>query len=141
MASPDLQARAQALNSKMEGAAKLAIDEIEKTLIRPLAKLSYKCVVECYEKAGSTQPSEQLDHCAKQCQAPYQLSHNIIQQEVNSFQDRLSRSMMQCNDEASANITPEVQKDARKMKKVGTNLNISESQFYLFLVMKLATNS
>lgn len=118
MASPDLQAKANQLNARMEGEAKVALDEIEKTLLRPIARNSYACVLQCYDDAGQNGSSAQIDQCSRQCQVPYQASNQIVQQEVGNFQNRLSRAMMQCNDEASAMITPAVQNDARKMRKV-----------------------
>mmetsp|Transcript_12609 Transcript_12609/g.14800 ORF Transcript_12609/g.14800 Transcript_12609/m.14800 type:complete len:154 (+) Transcript_12609:94-555(+) len=118
MASPDLQAKANALNARMEGQAKIAIDEVERTLLRTIARDSYTCVVSCYDKAGTKGPSEQLEHCSRECQAPNQMAHNTVQQEVGQFQNRLNRAMMQCNDDASAMITPDVQGNTRKMKAV-----------------------
>jgi len=118
MASPDLQAKANALNARMEGQAKIAIDEVERTMLRTIARGSYACVVNCYDKAGSKGPAEQLEHCSRECQSPNQIAHNTVQQEVGQFQNRLNRAMTQCNDEASAMITPDVQGNARKMKAV-----------------------
>jgi len=118
MSSPDLQAKANQLNARMEGEAKIALDDIERSLLRPIARSAYACVVKCYDDAGQKGPAEAIDHCSRQCQAPYQMSNNIVQQEIGQFQNRLSRAMMQCNDEASAMMTPAVQKDARKMRKV-----------------------
>lgn len=118
MASSDLQAKANQLNARMEGEAKIALDEIERTLLRPIARDSYACVLKCYDDAGQKGSSAQIDQCSRNCQGPYQASNNMVQQEVGNFQNRLSRAMMQCNDEASAMITPAVQNDARKMRKV-----------------------
>mmetsp|Transcript_28772 Transcript_28772/g.42643 ORF Transcript_28772/g.42643 Transcript_28772/m.42643 type:complete len:154 (-) Transcript_28772:502-963(-) len=118
MASPDLQAKANQLNARMEGETTVAIDHLERTLIRPIARSAYACVVKCYDDTGERGPAEQIEKCSQQCQGPYQMAHQIVQQEVGQFQNRVSRAMMQCNDEATAMITPAVQKDARKMKKV-----------------------
>lgn len=118
MASAELQIKANELNSRMEGEAKKSIDEIERTLLRPIARKAYACVVKCYDDAGQHGSTEQIDRCSRQCQGPYQLASNVLQQEIGQFQNRLNRAMMQCNDEASAMITPAVQNDARKMKKV-----------------------
>lgn len=118
MASSDLQTRANALNSRMEGEAKKSIDEIERALLRPIARKAYACVVKCYDDAGQKGPSEQIERCSRQCQVPFQYANNILQQEIGQFQNRLNRAMMQCNDEASAMITPAVQNDARKMQQV-----------------------
>lgn len=118
MASPDLQSKANQLNARMEGEAKLALDEIDRIHLRPIARNSYACVLKCYDDAGNKGPAEQIAHCSRQCQTPYEMANNIVQQEVGQFQNRVSRAMMSCNDEASAMITPDVQRDARKMKKV-----------------------
>mmetsp|Transcript_12547 Transcript_12547/g.26552 ORF Transcript_12547/g.26552 Transcript_12547/m.26552 type:complete len:154 (-) Transcript_12547:2230-2691(-) len=118
MASPALQSQANALNARMEGEAKTAIDGIERELLRPMALKSYQCIVDCYKKAGATGSNEQLDHCSRSCQIPHQQAHNVLQQEVSQFQDRLSRAMMQCNDDAQDMMTPGIQNDARRMKKV-----------------------
>jgi hypothetical protein len=75
-----MQARAQALNAKMEGEARVVLDEIERTLLRTKAKESYKCVVACFDKAGSTGPSEVLDQCSRNCQVPYQRANALVQE-------------------------------------------------------------
>lgn len=118
MASPALQAKAQALNARLEGEAKTSIDAIEKELIRPIARQSFACVVQCYDKAGKTGSSNELDQCSRQCQARYQGAHAILQQEVGSFQNRLSRAMMECNDKANDLMTPGAQNDPKQMKKI-----------------------
>uniref|UniRef100_A0A7S2RM31 Protein FAM136A n=1 Tax=Eucampia antarctica TaxID=49252 RepID=A0A7S2RM31_9STRA len=118
MASPGLQAKAQELNVRIEGAAKIAIDEIERTHMRPLARRSYQCAVDCYDKAGTKGSSDQLEHCTRQCQGPYQQGNAHFQEEISQFQNRLSRSMMQCNDQANDMITPDMQDNPAKMKKV-----------------------
>ena len=43
---------------------------------------------------------------------------SLQSKEINQFQNRLSRAMMQCNDEAQDMMTPDVQNNARKMKKI-----------------------
>jgi hypothetical protein len=76
-----MQARAQALNAKMEGEARVVLDDIERTLLRQKAKESYMCVVKCFEKAGSsTGVSEILEQCSRNCQVPYQRANAMVQQ-------------------------------------------------------------
>lgn len=118
MSSPALQSKAQALNAKMEGEAKIVLDDIERTLLRPIARKSYACVVSCYDKAGSKGAPEQLEQCSRQCQIPYQKAHNMVQQEVAQFQDRLNRSMISCNDEAKDMMTADVMDNPSKMTRV-----------------------
>lgn len=118
MASLDLQSKASQLNSKVEREAQITLDDIERNLLRPIARKAYSCVVKCYDDAGSKGTSASIETCSRACQGPYELSHQILQHEIGSFQQRLQRSMMNCNDEASAMITPEISNDPKQMKKV-----------------------
>lgn len=80
MSSPAMQARAQALNAKMEGEARVVLDEIERTVLRKKAKESYQCVVKCFDKAGTTGASEVLEFCSRNCQVPYQRANQFVQE-------------------------------------------------------------
>ena len=80
MASPDLQAKANALNARLEGEAKIVIDDIERNLLRSAARNAYACVVKCYDDAGKNGSAEALEHCSRQCQTPYQMANNVVQQ-------------------------------------------------------------
>ena len=77
--SASMQVRASGLNAKMEAEASGVLDEIERTLLRKVARESFSCAVKCYDKAGSTGPSEVLEGCARNCQAPYQQSSALVQ--------------------------------------------------------------
>jgi hypothetical protein len=79
MASPAVQAKANALNAKMEAEAGSVLDSIERTMIRKVARHSFKCAVDCYDKAGETGAAESLDGCARNCQAPYQQTQQLVQ--------------------------------------------------------------
>jgi len=113
-----LEAQVRALSAKMEGEAKVAMDDIERTLLRPIARNSYACVLKCYDDAGSKGSSEQLQHCSQNCQGKFQMSQSIVQQEVNQFQERLNRAMMLCQDEARDLMTPDIQSNPKQMKKM-----------------------
>lgn len=41
----------------------------------------------------------------------------MITQEVNQFQNRLNRAMMDCQDQARDMVTGDIQNDARQMRK------------------------
>ena len=79
MASPAVQAKANALNAKMEAEAGSVLDSIERTMIRKVARHSFKCAVDCYDKAGTTGAAEPLDGCARNCQVPYQQTQQLVQ--------------------------------------------------------------
>lgn len=79
MASPAVQAKAQALNTKLEGQARVAIDEMEKLYLRGKARDAYACCVKCYDKAGTAGPLDVLEQCVQRCQIPHQQANNYLQ--------------------------------------------------------------
>jgi hypothetical protein len=79
MASPAAQAKANALNAKLEAEARTAIDEIERLFLRNIARKAAVCCTTCYDKAGTTGSSDSLEHCVLQCQAPSQQANAYVQ--------------------------------------------------------------
>mmetsp|Transcript_7064 Transcript_7064/g.9400 ORF Transcript_7064/g.9400 Transcript_7064/m.9400 type:complete len:150 (-) Transcript_7064:507-956(-) len=118
MASASLQAKANELNIRMESEARNVLDDMERRILRPMARQSYACVVACYDKAGSKGPADSLERCSKECQMPYQRGHSVVQQEVGQFQNRLNRAMQQCQEDASAMMTPTTRDNPKEMAKV-----------------------
>ena len=118
MSSPALQAKAQALHARLDVEIKTVIDDIDRSLVRPIARQAYVCVVQCYDKAGKTGSSQHLEQCSRQCQLRHQQASAMVQDEIGNFQNRLNRATMQCNDEATDMMTPNMQNDPSKMKKV-----------------------
>lgn len=80
MASPAAQAKAQALNMKLEGSARQVLDDIEKHHLRKVARAAFSCAVACYDKAGATGPAETLDQCTADCQLPHRQKQQYVQQ-------------------------------------------------------------
>ncbi|KAL3778412.1 hypothetical protein HJC23_004733 [Cyclotella cryptica] len=71
---------------------------------------------------GKNGRKEQIDQCTNECYIPYQTASSVTQQEITNFQNRLQRAMMQCQDDAQGMITPDMQNDDRKMRRVEDNL-------------------
>ena len=53
---------------------------------------------------------------------PYQQAGQVTQQEIGNFQNRLQNGMMQCQNDAQAMVTPDMQGDEKKMRQVENNL-------------------
>jgi Eukaryotic protein of unknown function (DUF842) len=79
MASPAAQAQAQALNAKLEAQARIAIDEIERSQMRKIARSSHVCATACYDKAGTSGPADALEACVHNCQMPAQQANAYVQ--------------------------------------------------------------
>ena len=82
--TPAGQAKAQALNSKIEGEARIVLDDIDRRYIRKHAREAHKCALDCYDKAGTAGSAEMLEQCARNCQMQHQMASNYVQQ-VSSF--------------------------------------------------------
>jgi len=115
--SADMQARANALNAKMEGEAAKVMDDIERNMLRKVARESFACAVKCYDKAGTSGSSEALDSCARNCQVPYQQASSLVQNEVGQFQNRLNRNMQECQEKARDMISPGMQSVPRNVEE------------------------
>jgi len=74
-----MQARANALNAKLEAEASKVLDDLERNLLRKVARESFACAVKCYDKAGASGSADALEACTRNCQAPYQQSSVLVQ--------------------------------------------------------------
>jgi Eukaryotic protein of unknown function (DUF842) len=80
MISPATQAKVEADNARLEGAVRVAIDEIDKVLMRPIAKNGLTCSLKCYDAAGQQGSSEALQHCVQNCEQPHQRANSVVRQ-------------------------------------------------------------
>ena len=80
MASQSAQTKAQALNMKLESAARETIDDIDKHHLRKVARQAFSCALACYDKAGTSGSSEVLDQCTTNCQTPHRQKQQYVQQ-------------------------------------------------------------
>ena len=84
MVSASSQAKVEADNARLEGAVRITIDEIDKTIMRKTAKASLVCSLQCYETAGQHSSSDTLQQCIHTCEQPHQQANAIVRQ-VNIF--------------------------------------------------------
>lgn len=80
MVSAATQAKVEADNSRLEGAVRVAIDEIDKVLMRPIAKKGLQCSLKCYDTIGQHGTSDALQHCVQTCEQPHQKANSIVRQ-------------------------------------------------------------
>jgi len=127
MGSSDIERSVAELHEKLERKIESTLGDFEKTHLRGLARKSYACILNCYDDSTNITPF-QIDECSRYCQREIQSAQQYIQNEVSQFQARLNRSLMNCNDSFSASITPEIQNDPKKLKKMeGTLLHCMSS--------------
>jgi 4-diphosphocytidyl-2C-methyl-D-erythritol kinase len=101
---------AESLQRKLQDAVDVMLDSIDKEKMRPLQKSTYLKMAACFESKSATAP--QIENCIHNSSNKVQISQQIIQQEMNSFQSRLQRCMADCEDvvrDKFPNITSEQQ--------------------------------
>ncbi|GLE00903.1 hypothetical protein PINS_up019375 [Pythium insidiosum] len=83
---------------KLNDAVSKMMDTLDRKVLRDFQKDGYVCAAKCFDnKSWST---EQLQHCVERCQMPMQQVQNYMQNELQSFQNRLQRCAMECQDRA-----------------------------------------
>jgi Eukaryotic protein of unknown function (DUF842) len=80
MISPAAQAKVEADNARLEGSVRMAIDDIDKTLMRKTAREGLVCSLKCYDAAGQQGSAESLQQCISTCEQPHQRANAIVRQ-------------------------------------------------------------
>ncbi|KAF0696838.1 Aste57867_12439 [Aphanomyces stellatus] len=78
------------------------MDTLDKGTFRPLQKNGYVCSVKCFDTKDCS--AEQLQQCIERCQQPMAQVQNYLNQELQSFQNRLQRCAMDCQDRAQDSL-------------------------------------
>lgn len=86
-----------AFSAKIEGAQKATdgmMDDMDRKCIRPLQKASLLKMAACTDLPSRSQ----IDSCLQKSQGPMNLAQQIINNEMQQFQHRLERCMLDCQD-------------------------------------------
>jgi Eukaryotic protein of unknown function (DUF842) len=84
-------------SSKIEAAQKTTesmMDDVDKKCIRPLQKASLLKMAQCVDLPTRGQ----IDSCMQKSQGPMNFAQQIINNEMQQFQQRLDRCMLDCQD-------------------------------------------
>lgn len=62
----------------------------------------FRCSASCCENSSASM--QQVHQCIERCHAPLAKAQAVVSQELEMFQDRLSRCTMYCNDKAKDSL-------------------------------------
>ncbi|XP_036904039.1 protein FAM136A [Sturnira hondurensis] len=83
-----------------------AVDSMVKTLekenIRKMQAFMFRCSASCCEDSKSSM--QQVHQCIERCHAPLAQAQALVTRELETFQDRLARCTMHCNDKAKDSL-------------------------------------
>ena len=86
-----------AFQGKMESASRATeemMDAVDRAKVRPIQKASLLKMAACTDLASRAQ----IDQCIQKSQVSMQIAQNIISNEMQQFQQRIERCMMDCQD-------------------------------------------
>ncbi|TMW62118.1 hypothetical protein Poli38472_009611 [Pythium oligandrum] len=83
---------------KLNDAVSKMMDSLDRKVLRDFQKSGYVCAAKCFDNKGWN--TEQIQNCVERCQMPMQQVQGYLQNEMQSFQNRLQRCAMECQDRA-----------------------------------------
>lgn len=84
------------VQTRVQEAISGMITTLDKENLRKMQADMYKCSAACCE--NSHYSMEDAQQCVEKCSKPLQVAQNFIGQELQTYQDRLQRCAMDCQD-------------------------------------------
>ncbi|XP_042328033.1 protein FAM136A [Sceloporus undulatus] len=95
-------AAAEAQQLRVQEAVDGMVQGLEREAIRKMQGIMFRCSATCCENDKASM--QQVHHCIERCHAPLAQAQAVVTQELERFQDRLSRCTMHCNDKAKDSL-------------------------------------
>lgn len=64
----------------------------------------HRCAARCCDDGNVS--LDRVQQCVENCSKPLQVSQDYVQSEIQSFQNRLQRCVMECNDDIKLKMGP-----------------------------------
>jgi len=81
---------------RLQNAVTKMVDDIDAQYLRKLQYDMYNCSAKCCGDKKMTM--DEVQQCVEKCSTPVNEAQAYLQQEMNSFQQRVQRCAMDCND-------------------------------------------
>jgi hypothetical protein len=104
------------IQRRLAAAVEKLQSNLSRTHFRPMMKQVHACSIGCYDNPNLN--DEQLQICEQNCASQVQTYKHVFENEMNSFQNRLQRGIMECQDDAQDKVTDSVRADSRKLEAV-----------------------
>ncbi|CAD7077472.1 unnamed protein product [Hermetia illucens] len=85
------------------------VDEMDKTYLRKMQVEMHKCAAKCCE--DQTSSIDSVQRCVDRCAAPLTSAQKYVHKELEEFQGRLQRCVMQCNDDVKVQMSANPSED------------------------------
>jgi hypothetical protein len=118
MSEQDLQKRLQTAVDNM-------INDFSLRRLRPMQKQAYICSAECFD--NPTMNEERIQMCLNTCTGNVRNTQNAMQNEMNNFQNKLTRCVQVCQDEANDGLSGANKQNPAIVNSVTANMNVCAS--------------
>ncbi|XP_059613762.1 protein FAM136A [Phlebotomus argentipes] len=81
------------------------VDDVDKSYLRKMQADMHLCAAKCCENTSSS--IDVVQGCVQKCSVPVTKAERYIHKELNDFQGRLQRCVMQCNDDIKTQMPVE----------------------------------
>jgi hypothetical protein len=95
---------AEQAQSRVQHAIKEFVNDVDQTHLRPMERNMHLCAAECCGKTNAT--IDDVHRCVERCQEGTVRAQKFVQNELERFQEQLSRCVLQCQDEVKDKVTP-----------------------------------
>ncbi|XP_066507561.1 protein FAM136A [Hoplias malabaricus] len=89
---------AEAQQTRVQQAVEEMVQNLEREHIRKMQGRMFRCSADCCDRSSASMA--QVHQCIEVCHAPLAKAQGIVTNELEQFQDRLTRCTMHCNDKA-----------------------------------------
>jgi len=95
---------AEAAQARVQDAVNKLVNDLDRSQLRRLQGEMHTCAAACCQRQEAS--LEQVHHCIEDCSKGVASAQTFIQGELNNFQERLQRCVLQCQDKVRDKILP-----------------------------------
>jgi hypothetical protein len=110
----------RAIQQRLMTAVEKMQDSLSRSHLRPLMRAVHQCSLTCYDSPSSS--DRQIQECEEQCARFIKVAHHIVESEIKTFESRLQRGFMDCQDAANDRVTEAVRADPKKVQAVQADM-------------------
>lgn len=124
--------------NEVNSAAQTQLSGVQDHINFTLQQAYFKCAYECFDR---TRKHDEISNCVEHCSVPVMKAQNLVEGEMATFQERLQRSLMVCQDKYESSKLNPGQSNAINDMEACVNQSIDDSIRTLpHLVQKLKTS-
>ncbi|XP_068191308.1 protein FAM136A [Antennarius striatus] len=83
---------------RMQNVVEEMVESLERDHIRKMQHRMFSCSAECCDRPSDSM--SKVHQCIERCHTPLAKAQGVVTSELNTFQNRLTRCTMHCNDKA-----------------------------------------